>query len=103
MRRQRIIRKKGTLPENRFKLLEEIGFLWDPVEHEWQENYKLLKQYIVENGDALVPLRHSGLGQWVANQRKARVKDRLTDERIQSLDEIGFVWNPRNLKRNNEL
>ena len=33
------------------------------------------------------------LGAWCNKQRIAKKKDRLSDDRIQRLDDIGFIWN----------
>ena len=67
---------------------------WDLIEHDWQEKYEQLKQYIQENGDANVPQRHSALGKWVRSQRERKGLGKLSNERIKLLDEIGFIWNP---------
>ena len=37
------------------------------------------------------------LGTWVSNQRKAYKKKRLSKERVDRLNEIGFVWDAANL------
>jgi hypothetical protein len=34
------------------------------------------------------------LGKWVGVQRTKQSKGRLSQERIQRLDDLGFVWNP---------
>ncbi|ELP5902289.1 Helicase associated domain protein [Vibrio vulnificus] len=86
--------RKDKLPDERIKLLDDIGFVWEVGEEAWDKNYKLLKSYSVENGDCLVPSRYKvdgvALGGWVSKQRNR--KDKLPDERIKLLDVIGFVW-----------
>ena len=32
------------------------------------------------------------LGKWVNTQRNAKTKDKLSEERVNKLNEIGFVW-----------
>ena len=150
-------KEPSKLAEERIQKLDEIGFIWDLLEYEWQKNYKLLKQYvrdngnsivptkqalgpwistqrqdrkkvnyqknafnfltrlilvgiqskkngkknyqqlkqyIKENGDAKVPYGDQILGPWVSTQRQDRKKGRLSEKRIQLLDEIDFSWDP---------
>ena len=91
---QRTVRKTGKLSSKRIQLLDEIGFIWDQRDYEWQEKYALVKQYLDENGDAKIPARHPTLGKWISTQRYEKKKGQLTDERIQLLDAIGIIWDP---------
>ena len=86
--------KKGDLSEERIRLLDEIEFVWDPIEREWQINYDLAKKYVQENGNARIPYQHPTLGIWVSSQRNAIKKDKLSREKINLLDSIGFIWDP---------
>ena len=92
--RQRQKQKKNELSEERIQLLNDIGFIWDPFEEEWQENYQQLKQYALDNGNTKVPRGHLNLGTWVSKQRQQKKKDELSEERIQLLNDIGFIWDP---------
>jgi superfamily II DNA or RNA helicase len=69
--------------------VERLGSSWD----EW---YGILQNYKEREGHCLVPHEHieigSRLGFWVATQREAR--QRLSSERIQKLEFIGFTWSP---------
>jgi superfamily II DNA or RNA helicase len=60
----------------------------------WEFWFGLLKDYIKENGDALVPDKHPykgfNLGTWVGNQR-AR-KHLLSIDKVERLNSINFVW-----------
>ncbi|WP_198005104.1 helicase associated domain-containing protein, partial [Synechococcus sp. WH 5701] len=93
-RSQRSERKEGKLSEERIQLLDKIGFIWGVREERWQEKYQLLKKYINHNGDAKVPDKHPTLGTWVRTQRRTKRVDQLSQERIQLLDKIGFIWDP---------
>ena len=42
---------------NALKLLNELGFVWDPHEAAWQEGYEQLKLYLEENEHVMVPQR----------------------------------------------
>ena len=101
-------RKEGKLnryfTEERIRLLEEIGFDWDPFESAWMERYNELVEYAKCHGDCMVPENYPEnpeLGIWVKVQRreyKRRKEGKLnryfTEERIRLLEEIGFDWDP---------
>lgn len=92
--KQRRNKKIGKLPEEYIQRLDSIGFIWDILEQEWQENYYELKQYINDNGNALVPAKYPILGNWVSHQRQKKKSGKLSNEQIQLLDAVGFVWDP---------
>jgi hypothetical protein len=95
---QRKAFQKGKLAPERESLLREIGFVFDPQEASWWNNYELLCQYKDKHGDTLVPTTNttvgttSSLGRWVARQRHFYQIDQLEEHRIKALNEIGFVW-----------
>ena len=88
--------KKETLPEEKIRRLDDVGFVWDPLEKRWEDNFKALVAYKAEFGDCLVPDKFTyqdlKLGIWVVNQRTK--KERLSAEKIRRLDDVGFVWDP---------
>jgi hypothetical protein len=68
---------------------------------QWDVRYHQLQVYKQEHGDCCVPISYANkqLANWVHNQRKqynlrqtGKASD-LTTERLQRLQEIGFVWN----------
>jgi hypothetical protein len=75
--------------------LDELGFVWDPPEADWEEGVRCLKIYKEREGHCRVPLKHieNGfrLGRWVGNRRHRQI---LSEERRQQLDELGFDWDP---------
>ncbi|WP_080121412.1 DEAD/DEAH box helicase [Chlamydia suis] len=87
--------KKGKLAEDRIERLEEIGFVWDVLEEEWEENFLELQRFREEHGHCKVPWRYSknpSLYLWVSVQRRSFKKGKLAEDRIARLNEIGFVW-----------
>ena len=74
--------------------MDEIGFVWDPLESAWEEGFAALKNFKAREGHCRVPERHIEgtykLGQWVGVQRRTR--DTMPAERKQRLDAIGFIW-----------
>ena len=90
-------RTKEILSAERIKRLDDLGFVWVPHAQQWEKNYNALVAYKAEFGDCLVPqgLTYQGtkLGSCVGTQRKT--KEKLSSERIQRIDDLGFVWRVR--------
>ena len=90
--------RDNTIPIERIQRLETIGFVWmNKVDATWEEAYQRLVVYKAEYGDFNVPVRYQTkdnfkLGRWVSNQRDKYKKGKLSVERIQRLETIGFVW-----------
>ena len=65
----------------------------------WHEKYLLLKEYKKDHGNCLVPksfvLGDVKLGRWVADQRRYYKKDKLSKNRREMLDALGFSWDPQ--------
>ena len=77
--------------------MESIKFEWK-VENQdtWFENYGKLKEYFKKNGHTIVPQKSGGLGLWVTRQRQFFKKNKLTQEKIDLLNQINFQWRIRN-------
>jgi superfamily II DNA or RNA helicase len=87
-------KNRDQLSTERQRSLDELGFVWDPLEDDWEEGFSYLKRYRERVGNCRVPLRYKedgyNLGPWVARQRKN--EDKISSERRRRLDELGFVW-----------
>ena len=88
-------RKKSELNPERLKQVNDLGFIWDTKEAYWQEGFDELTTYKRRYGNCEVPrpfVSESGfkLGVWVASQRAK--KNKITDKRINLLNNLGFVW-----------
>jgi hypothetical protein len=94
----RKLKRRGILSVERFGRLEEIGFVWDMAEADWEQHFIMLREYKAKHGDCNVPLKWGedrDLGRWVARQRHWKRRGILSVERIGRLEEIGgFVWDP---------
>ena len=91
--------KKDNLSKERIKLIEsQPGWTWDPFETGWLEGLESLEQYIEQFGDSRVPTKYrteSGfkLGSWISTRRKEYKKDRLSENRIKTLESLsGWTW-----------
>ena len=84
------------LPERRQRL-GALGFVWNVLTAQWEEGFHALQLFHQREGHCLVPYSHRdqgyGLGQWVFRQRAAQ--DKLSPDRRQRLDALGFVWKVR--------
>jgi superfamily II DNA or RNA helicase len=78
------------------KLLNSLGFVWDPLVEQWEESFRALQKFKAREGHCLVVRKFKEgkhkLGVWVGAQRQR--KRRLSPERIQRLDSLGFSWDP---------
>jgi helicase associated protein len=96
--RQRQSKDAETLSEARRQQLDELGFVWDPLETDWAEGFRYLKMYKEREGHCRVPSTHKEnrfrLGGWVVRQRQSKDQETLSEARRQQLDELGFVWDP---------
>jgi hypothetical protein len=98
VRVQRTIYRIGKLSKARIKRLEDIGFVWDTIESFWDEMFDALRGYKRIQGDCNVPRYWSEnmrLGTWVHNQRTKYRDKKLGENRIKRLEDIGFVWDPK--------
>ncbi len=126
---QRTSYRKGTLSEERIKLLEDIGIRWnikqetvnENLEHNgfsyeidktltqnrWNLNFKLASSYYKEFGHLLIPYNYviNGirLGTWICNQRNLYRINELSEERIKLLESIGMVWSKQKMTVNNDF
>jgi superfamily II DNA or RNA helicase len=92
---QRVSRNAGTLLPEKIALLDRIGFKWHPAGHRWRENYLALLDYKQRFKDCRVPQEwpeNKRLATWVCTQRLRRKAGGLSDERIRTLDKLGFDW-----------
>jgi superfamily II DNA or RNA helicase len=92
---QRSFRNRGELSEERIKMLDAIGFSWDPHEESWERMFDNLLLYKKENGHCDVSQndKNSTLYTWVKTQRRFFKSGTLNAERVKRLDEVEFRWN----------
>jgi hypothetical protein len=70
-----------------------MGFVWGLQERkDWEERYWQLLNYKQVHGHCRVPRQNPSLGRWVENQRQFYRKGALKRDRIDKLNEIGFIW-----------
>lgn len=84
----------NKLSQSQVLLLNQRNFDWDPLATRWNRWIELLKKYKELNGHCDIPKRTvfegEKLGAWISNLRST--KEKLSKERIDELDELGFIW-----------
>ena len=88
-------RKTGKLATERKQRLEQVGFVWDSLESEWERKFEELLAFKEAQGHCNVPAIYKpypALGMWVGTMRQARKTGKLSAEREQQLETAGFVW-----------
>lgn len=68
-------------------------------ETRWSTYMDELREYVAHHGDANVPVTHPRIGAWIERQRtqyrlrKSGQRSSMSDERMDQLNSVGFVWN----------
>jgi hypothetical protein len=101
--------KHTTMTDERQMLLERLGFVWDSHGVIWEEKLNDLLAFRRIHGHCNVPStfpENAPLSIWVKCQRRQyklfllnEKRSTSTPQRRTKLDGLGFVWNPRNLKK----
>ena len=101
---QRMWKKSGKLPADRQKLLDLIGFEWvirEAPDQRWFSMYEKLVKYRKDKGHANIPAVYAkdpALGSWCRSQRYAYKNKVLSNERIDLLRKIGFIFDANDAK-----
>ena len=94
----------GQLTQQQIQRLDDIGMVWgNRNEIAWQQGLESAQKYHEAHGNLMVPGKYTdpegySLGQWIIKTRQQRLNDRLKEERIAQLDEIGMVWSVFDVK-----
>ncbi|KAG7358175.1 helicase domain protein [Nitzschia inconspicua] len=116
---QRFLRKRKDPPYSikRAEKLDSIGFVWtldaEDIFHQnrdeetWNKTVQRLKKYKLQHGHVNVPHRYNDgqrphLGMWVSHQRNYYREYQnsnysvglMTNKRVETLESLGFEWNP---------
>jgi len=92
---QRRSYSKRQISEDRLSKLKSIDFAFDARSVKWDEAFSSLQNYKLEHGDCKVPLLfkpNKKLGTWVNTQRNLYANGKLSSDKIDRLEAIGFVW-----------
>ena len=116
IRSQRIRYENNKLSEDKIKLLEHMGMRLEInkiIHFGWDKMYEYAKKYYEHFGDLRVAARfrtNDGytsdkngqikLGSWIDTNRNAYKKNKLSEERVELLQQIGMIWDVRKNKSN---
>jgi superfamily II DNA or RNA helicase len=95
--RHRYNYRQGTMSPERIKQLEEIGFTWEILEEQFEKGFQETLLYKERAGHPDAPTTYKTaegyeLGHWQTAQRSNYKKKKLSPERINRLEDIGFTW-----------
>lgn len=100
--RQRQLNKSNSLNDEQIKKLDSIGMDWmDRVDRVWENGFIEAKNYSEEYGNLSVPKNYRSntdfpLGIWIQRQRSLYKNNKISEDRIKRLTDIGMNWNPDN-------
>ncbi|MBF0193187.1 MAG: Helicase associated domain protein [Magnetococcales bacterium] len=92
---QRKAKISGQLDQERVQRLDALGFIWDIAEANWLEMYRQLFIFAHEKGHCLVSKSSPTtmlLSAWCDAQRQAKTKNSLSQDQINRLSELNFIW-----------
>jgi len=92
---QRSNHKNKKLSKEKLRLLDEIGFIWDPLEGVWNDRFDELVAFRDRFGHCNVAgtwKENPQLAKWVQHQRTRRRDKNLSADRTRRLDGLGFDW-----------
>ena len=104
--KKRTLYSKNMLSKEQIDKLESLGMVWNAKENKWNEYYDQLIRYKEEHGNIDVPYSYEidnfKLGRWLNVQRTFYREDKLSKERIDTLNEIGIDWSVNDTKKLNQ-
>ena len=102
--------KRNTVTEDQLERLNAIGFGWEKgaklhFKQMWEERFIELTKFRLEFGHTRVKFSEPGrrtLATWVSKQRKTNKKGRLPADKVERLDQIGFLWKVNNMREDRD-
>lgn len=85
--------KNGRLSDDKVKALNNMGFIWDKLEYEWNKKYNLCKEYKKMNGKlpiATTIYKNENIGYWIGTQKKTISEGKICENRIKLLRDLGI-------------
>ncbi len=86
---QRLHYKCGELANWKIEKLNEIGFVWEPLEESWSNRYEELCSFVREQGHLPNSVEDASLFAWVRAQKKLNKSGKLLAERMELLESLG--------------
>lgn len=86
---------KNKLSAEKKDLLNEINFVWKPVDYRWKEGFELLLEYKKKYGHCHVKqqsVKHKKLSSWCNIQKMYNHNGLLDKSKVEQLNSVGFSW-----------
>lgn len=95
---QRARYRDGQMDEQRFRILNQLGFVWEMFGAAFDQGLQHLEHFKTQHGHCDVPIAYVTtdgyrLGRWCSNQR-TRLKNRVGDDDYARLSARGFSFDP---------
>lgn len=100
--KMRVFRRNNSsrLSEEKIRMLDNIGMVWDVTDYRWQIFYQAAQRYYSKYGNLNVPTYYTDdegvlLGRWISAQRMYRKRGAgtLMDWQVNLLDDMQMDWN----------
>ena len=95
VQRIRSPKDKAILSEYKINRLNQIGFVWNVEDYNWNLRFKELSDYYKEinyKGGRVSSYPNSKLRSWIGRQRLSFIEGKLSPERIEKLKSINFMF-----------
>jgi hypothetical protein len=95
--KQRERRRLGHISAEEKNKLDQLGFVWHPLDSAWEKQFANLQRFQRRHGHCRVPPRYQGnwtLTMWVRIQRRHLRQGLLQPSQKARLDALGFDWDP---------
>ena len=101
---QRRAKGHGEISDERRELLDAIGFVWSPIDQQWELRFEELREFLQDRPSGRVGKDNApqSLVFWTMTQRRKWLLGELAPERARRLEEIGYRWDGRQA-RNDEI
>ena len=104
---QRTNRKNGKLSPEKLNKLNSIGFIWHIIENKWEQSFNDYKKFKQDHDCEPVFKTAKGLERdlsvWAGDQRERYKANKISKDRIDKLNSIGFSWDRKSDQWNNEF
>ncbi|MBF0454678.1 MAG: Helicase associated domain protein [Magnetococcales bacterium] len=95
---QRKANLSGQLDQARVQRLDALEFIWDIEDANWLEMYRQLFIFAQKNGHCIISKSRPEtllLASWADAQRQAKEQGKLSQDKINRLSELQFIWDAK--------
>ena len=94
--------RKHLLDQDQIKKLDDIGFIWEPLDAKWEEMFKKVSKLKEKTkgfyaSDENIKAFGKELFTWINHTKAFYKKGDLSSERINKLNSIKFIWETEDL------